>query len=140
MDPDQPTPPPAGPPPSGEPPAQTPDPRAFEHMPTEPGGRAMLREEDKLMLLFAYLSLLAIIPYVRARDSEFVKFHARQGLALAIIGVVSWGIVHIPLLGLVGIIALAGSAALSLVGIVRALEGTRWRMPIAADVADKLGL
>lgn len=99
-----------------------------------------IREQDKLQLVLAYLGLLSLIPYLTVKDSAYVRFHARQGLALAILGIACWGIFLIPFVGVLGGLALVGVLVLSVLGIVKAFEGARWRMPIAADVADRLNL
>src|SRR5436309_3311410 len=99
-----------------------------------------VREEDKMNLVLAYVGLLALVPYLGAKGSGYVQFHARQGLGLGLLGVVAWGIFFFPIIGFLGGVAFCGIFALSIVGIVKALQGHRWRMPFAADIADKLGL
>ena len=48
-------------------------------------------EENKVLSIFAYLSWLVIIPILAAPNSKFARYHANQGLILAIIETV-WGI------------------------------------------------
>src|SRR5206468_2462933 len=40
-----------------------------------------LNEEDKVMLIFSYLWVLAIVPFMVTRR-EYVRWHAKQGLIL----------------------------------------------------------
>src|SRR3989454_4885923 len=40
-----------------------------------------LNEEDKVMLVFSYLWVLAIVPFMVTRR-EYVRWHAKQGLIL----------------------------------------------------------
>jgi uncharacterized membrane protein len=96
--------------------------------------------EHRLMLVLSYLGLLALIPYLFARESEEVRFHARQGLALGLLGVGCAALGAVPVVGFFGVLGVAGVLVLSVLGIVKALGGERWRMPVAATVADRLEL
>jgi len=97
-------------------------------------------QDDRLMLVLCYLGLLALVPYLFARHSEAVRFHARQGLALGLLGVLCAAIAVIPAVGFFGALGVAGCLVGSILGIVKSLAGERWRMPVAADVADRLAL
>ncbi len=105
---------------------------------TAPG--ASPAPDDALLLVLCYLGLLALVPYLVARDREALRFHARQGLALAILEVGCAGIAVIPMIGFVGVLGLFLCLALSVVGMVKAFGGQRWRMPVAADIAERLDL
>lgn len=98
-----------------------------------------VREQDKIQLVLAYL--IPLIPYLTVKDSEFVKWHAKQGLAmflghiaLIVIGSVLSFTCIVPLLTLVGNI---GIMVLGIMGIVKSLKGERWRAPVFGDLADK---
>src|SRR5512137_1306963 len=97
-------------------------------------------QDDRLMLVLCYLGLLALVPYLFARQSEAVRFHARQGLALGLLGVLCAAVAVIPAVGFFGALGIAGCVVGSILGIVKSLAGDRWRMPVAADVADRLAL
>lgn len=92
------------------------------------------------MLVLCYVGLLALIPYLAARDVPAVRWHARQGLALGLIGIGCAALALVPYLGFVGHLGLAGVLVLSVIGIVKALERVPWRMPVAADIADRFEL
>ena len=96
--------------------------------------------EEKVLLVLCYLGLLALVPYLVVRDVELVRFHARQGVALGLLGIGCAGLALVPYLGFIGHLGLAGVLVLSIVGIVKALDGAAWRAPVAADVADRLQL
>ena len=106
--------------------------------PPPPGPRAP--RDEKILLVLCYVGLLALVPYLVSRDAPPLRFHARQGLALALLGIGCAALALVPYLGFIGQLGLAGVLALSILGIVKALEGARWRMPVAADVADRLEL
>lgn len=36
--------------------------------------------EDVIFLVLAYLSILALIPFFVAKDNDYVRWHAKQGL------------------------------------------------------------
>jgi uncharacterized membrane protein len=102
------------------------------------------RDEDKLMLVLAYLGPLALIPFLASPDDEEVRWHAKQGLTLTGVwigvSVVIAILRAIPGIGLVvAILApflwLAG-VAIVVVAIVNAVRGDRWRIPVIADLAD----
>jgi uncharacterized membrane protein len=96
--------------------------------------------EDKLLLVLCYLGLLAVIPYLVARAPGLLRFHARQGLALGLIGVICAGVALVPFIGFLGHLGLALVMVLSILGIVKALKGESWRVPVAADLADRFQL
>lgn len=104
--------------------------------PPAPGGL----NEDKALLVLCYLGLLSLVPYLVARGRGEVGFHARQGLALGLAGIGCAALAAVPLVGVFGMLGVAGAAILSILGIVQALSGRRWRMPIAAALADRLAL
>ena len=98
------------------------------------------RRDETVMLVLCYVGLLAIVPYLAARDAPVVRWHARQGLALGLLGILCAALALVPYLGFVGHLGLAGVLALSVIGIVKALERVPWRMPVAADIADRFEL
>ncbi|HWQ06246.1 MAG TPA: zinc ribbon domain-containing protein, partial [Feifaniaceae bacterium] len=78
---------------------------------------------DTLMGVFAYLGILALIPYFSKGQSPFVRFHALQGMNLLILeiiaGVASGILSYVPVLGgIVSWVLSLGSLALSIIGIV----------------------
>lgn len=104
-------------------------------------------EQNKIMGVLSYLSWLVLIPLFAAPKSKFARFHANQGLALAIVEVVwwiatailtavlwailgysAWGIYSLitTLLGLVNIFFVV----LAILGIVNAANGNAKALPI----------
>lgn len=95
-----------------------------------------IREQDKIMLVLSYLGIFSLIPLLTVKDSDYVKWHAKNGLALFIAGLVA-----ITLLGwipFVGCAAGTGMMVLWVMGMVKALAGVRWRIPLVTDLAEKL--
>lgn len=97
---------------------------------------------NKLMGILAYLSWLALIPLLCARSSPYARFHARQGLTLAIFEAAS-----ALILGFLGKLLLVGwifrllgwlisvaCTALSILGIIHVLKGKAKVFPIIGDI------
>ncbi len=105
--------------------------------PTPSGGQNEVTgvEPNKLMAAISYLGILVLVPLLVSRNDKFVMFHAKQGLVILVGYVVgsvaaSW----VPLIGnllvLVMIIA-------SIAGLIQALQGKWWKMPLVGDLAAK---
>lgn len=96
-------------------------------------------EKNTLMAVLAYLSILVLIPLLVAKDDPFVKFHVKQGLVLAIIGllvsILSMGMMMWIFFPIVGIINL-GLLALSIMGIVNVIQGKEQKLPLVGHLAD----
>ncbi|MBI5549186.1 MAG: hypothetical protein HY901_35315 [Deltaproteobacteria bacterium] len=102
----------------------------------------IVREQDKIMLVLAYFGVLALIPLLTVKDSEYVRWHAKQGTALMAVWF-GWAIVGllinvIPIAGtcLYGLVHL-GFLALAAMGIVKAFAPSRWKIPLVSSLAEK---
>src|SRR5688572_29106805 len=117
-----------------DPPTQTP-PLQTQPIQTVPKTNEVIRDQDKVMLVLAYLAPLSLIPLLTVKDSPYVKWHAANGLAL---GIVMFGVNFI--LGLTGIfgifICLLAPVliVLDLIAMIKALKGERWRIPGVSDM------
>lgn len=90
------------------------------------------------MGILAYISWLVLIPIFAAKDSKFARFHANQGLVLAIVeficfGILSWftwipvlGWIFIAIEGILGIVCLI----YMVLGIVNAAGGKAKELPL----------
>ena len=99
-------------------------------------------EENRAMGILAYLSWLVLIPLLAAPKSPFARYHANQGLVLAIVstvvcvllGALTW----IPVLGIiVGIVLSLVSIfflILAIIGIVNAANGKAKELPIIGKI------
>ena len=105
-------------------------------------------EKNRVMAILSYLSWLVLIPIFAAPNSKYARFHANQGLILAIAEVV-WGVAYTiisavvgVIFGLIGLGMLAGliiallsliSLAffiISIIGIVNAANGKAKQLPL----------
>ena len=111
-----------------------------------------LSDQDRILLVFGYLGPLALVSLVASRR-EFVKWHAKQGLALLTTLAALYVCVLKPLERLSSLyfwgwlaelfsaatwLVVLGAVVLLLVCIVRGLEGERFKVPILGDLTDKL--
>ncbi len=98
----------------------------------------VVRDQDKIMLVLAYLGILSLIPLLTVKDSDYVKFHARQGLALFLCWIPCYILAIIPILNciIVPVISI-GFLVLVILGIVKAFKPERWRIPVVSSLADK---
>lgn len=95
-------------------------------------------QQNKVMAVLAYLSWLVLVPIFGAKNSPFARFHANQGLALAIAEIICWVVlgilVKLPLIGWIfglveGIFSLV-CLVFAIIGIVNAANGRAKELPI----------
>lgn len=123
------------PPPPATPPAGTP-------------GTPPSSSDRTIFLVLAYLGILCLIPLLAKKDDSEVQWHAKNGLALFIAELIWVAIrialifIHVPFLGCgmaaVGCIVWIGFLVLSIMGIIKAVNGQRFRIPIITDMAEKM--
>jgi uncharacterized membrane protein len=109
-----------------------------------------LNEEDKVMLIFSYLWVLAIVPFMVTRR-EYVRWHAKQGLILCgvacllFLGVIFVGAVLATIsrifawlfaFGLINLLLLY--LAIAIVCVIKAIRGERWAIPFLGDLVEKI--
>ena len=99
-------------------------------------------EKNKVMSIFAYLSWLVLIPIFAAKESKFARFHANQGLSLAIAEIICWVVLGIltklPLIGWIfgiaeGLFSLV-CLVFTVIGIVNAANGKAKELPVVGKI------
>jgi fumarate reductase subunit D len=132
------TPPPPPPPPPGG--SYTPPP------PPPPGAPA--NSDRTIMLVLSYLSILCLIPLLMKKDDADIQWHAKNGTVL--FGAeIAWAIiafflafVRIPFLGcgvwMISCFVWIAFLAISILCIVKATKGERFRLPVLTDIAEKM--
>lgn len=94
-------------------------------------------EENRVIAAIGYIWILCLVPLFLKRNSQFAQFHAKQGLVLFVAEIFGWLIYWIPLIGwLLGIFVLL----MAIMGIMSALQGRYWEMPILGKYARKINL
>ena len=98
------------------------------------------------MLVLSYLFLLALIPLLVEKDDAEVQWHAKNGLVWTAAWVGTWVALlllnFLPVIGtLIGCLALPvlvlGSLIIHVLGMIKALNGERMRLPMLSDFADQ---
>jgi uncharacterized membrane protein len=94
------------------------------------------------MLVLAYLGLLALIPLIAEKNDKEVQWHAKHGLVLTGLFLVIWvGIsiisYMIPFFFLLHPLVWLAWIAVSILGIVKAVNGQRLLVPGISEFADK---
>lgn len=99
-------------------------------------------EANKVMGILAYFSWLVLVPILGAKNSKFARFHANQGLALAIaeiVIVVVCGILcRIPMIGwifsIVESLVCLAAFILAILGIINAANGRAKELPFVGSI------
>ncbi len=99
-------------------------------------------EDNKILALFSYLSLLVLIPILAAPNSRYARFHANQGLVLLIIEV-AWAIIqtiittilfsiswHLAFIASILSIVYVLFVILIILGIINAVTGKAKELPV----------
>ena len=95
--------------------------------------------DDNLMAALSYIFLLSVVMLLVKKDSDYVQFHAKQGtvlfigeVILGVVGSFTWFLFYLwDLVWLLFVIV-------SIIGFYRAYRGERYRLPVVADLADKI--
>ncbi len=112
-----------------------------------------LSDQDRVLLVFAYLGPLALVSLLASRR-EFIKWHAKQGLALAAT-LAALQVIALKPLQFIGArytfwgyfrelfwagswLVVFGVVIAALVCIIRGLEGERFKLPLLGDLADRI--
>lgn len=114
--------------------------------PTPPPSQPSSDSNRTLMLVLSYLGPLALIPLLMEKEDREVQWHAKHGLVLfgafialqilvTIVGTVAPTVGCILQMGLTFV--WLGYVVVTILCIVKALRGERFRMPGLSDLADK---
>ena len=116
--------------------------------PPPAGGGTAPGSDRTIMLVLSYLGLLCLIPLLMKKDDPEVQWHAKNGTALLGAEIIFCVLeliiifVRIPFLGcltsFVGCFVWIGFLVLSIIGIVKAVGGQRFRIPVLTDFAEKM--
>ena len=91
-------------------------------------------ENERFTAALSYVWVLCLYTLLFKKKSGFIQFHAKQGLALFVIEILSF--VFLFLAPLVIIICVI----LSVLGIRSALAGKYWTLPFIGDWIKKAGI
>lgn len=105
-------------------------------------------EEGKLFAFIGYWGLLFLVPILAKKDNKFAVFHGKQGMVLTIafiaVIIVFTILSIIPYVGILFMIiewlALIVMGVFAIIGMIQALTGKYWKMPIFGDMAEKINI
>jgi len=117
---------------------------------TEPAPAAPASSNRSIMIVLAYLWILALVPLLAEKEDKEVQWHAKHGIVLMVAEFVFWIVVSI-LLGVLGSITAGlgclagllmpfvslGFIALHVYAIVKGLNGQRLIIPTVSEFANK---
>ncbi len=93
-------------------------------------------EKAKSTAWLSYLGILWLVPLLTLKDNAFAKFHVKQGIMLTIVWVASSILAVIPIIGwLAAIVLWIYAVVMTILGIINALNGNYWKMPITGKWA-----
>ena len=94
-------------------------------------------EEGRMAAILAYIPFLCFIPLMNMRENKEARFHARQGVMLFLVELVAALFLIDGIANFVFKVLIVLAAALSVAGIIFAVQGKNYRLPIIGDIADK---
>jgi uncharacterized membrane protein len=98
-------------------------------------------DDDKLIAAIGYLGILCLIPLLAKKDSAYAQHHGKQGLVLLIAWVILMFINIIPILGqILWMLGAIGLVILLIMGVINALNGNMWEMPLLGKYAKQIKL
>ena len=92
-------------------------------------------EQNKNIAALSYVWVLCLVPLLGKRNSEFAQFHAKQGLVIFILEVIVGLLIWFPVFGQLGMLVLI---IVSVLGIVKAVNGEWWEIPYIYDWSKKI--
>lgn len=99
-------------------------------------------EKHKGIACLSYVSLLFLVPLLTKKESRFAQFHARQGMTLFMVWIVSDFVLRItPIFGWKLIpVANLFFVVVSIIGIIKTFVGEAWEIPGVSVITKKINL
>jgi len=97
-------------------------------------------EENKVWAAIGYLGILFLIPLLAKKDSPYAQYHAKQGLALFLAGLIVGAASAIPFIGWFIVAPIGGIILLILfvIGLINSLGGKMQPLPVIGKMAENL--
>lgn len=93
-----------------------------------------VKPEDRNIALLSYLFLLVLVPLLTKRNNEFVMFHAKQGVVLAI----AWFVIMIfGWIPIIGWLAFLFCLVLTVMGLMNVMNSKKQELPLIGKFASK---
>ena len=101
---------------------------------------AFRTDDGRLAAIMSYIPFLCFVPLLKMKENPEARFHARQGVVLFLVELLAVLFLIDGISNFVFKILLIFAAALSVAGIIFALQGKNYRLPIVGDLADRFKL
>ena len=106
-----------------------------------------------IMIVLAYLGILALIPLLVEKDDREVQWHAKHGLVLLVaeiaiyitLSILMSIVAHIPVIGCIGglvgvlvwFVLTIGILIVHVMCIVKGVNGQRFMLPVVSEYANR---
>lgn len=99
-------------------------------------------EDNKVIAAIGYIGILCLIPLLAKKDSKFAHEHGKQAFVLFIAEIAIWILGMLPLIGwfLIGPIGSLLALIISIVAIVKTLQGEFWEIPLIGKYRKSVSL
>ncbi len=94
--------------------------------------------EGKPWAIMAYLWILCLLPLIMKKNNPFALFHAKQGMFLFVSSIIFSVVSIVPVFGIIGVFGNVVVLILSIMGILNALAGRYWKIPVIGNIAAAL--
>ncbi len=90
-----------------------------------------MENQNKALAAISYIGILCLVGVFCAKDDQYARFHANQGLVLWIVGIANTVIAMIPVIGWIisGVVGVA-CFVFMILGIINACGGKMQPLPI----------
>ncbi|MAF14095.1 MAG: hypothetical protein CMI53_04370 [Parcubacteria group bacterium] len=89
--------------------------------------------EKKVWAAASYLWILSLVVLAARKNNDYVRFHASQGVLLFVISILAF--LTGPFMVIVNLVV----AVAAIFGIIKALQGDKWEIPVIGGWAKGLG-
>jgi uncharacterized membrane protein len=93
-------------------------------------------QDNRVLGALAYVFFLFILPLGK-KDSKFCQFHAKQGIVMFVAWIAVSFLSWIPFIGWAAWLSLL---IITVMAIVKTLNGEMWEIPYVADYAKRIKL
>jgi uncharacterized membrane protein len=98
-----------------------------------------------VMVVLAYLWILALVPLLTEKEDKEVQWHAKHGIVLMVAEIVFWIVFNIVVymipfgcvVGLIGPLVALAFLAVHIVAIIKGLNGQRLVIPTLSEYASR---
>jgi len=97
-------------------------------------------ENNRVIAALSYIFILCLVPLLLKKNSDFTQFHARQGLTITVAWFVSWVIGIIPIFIIFSFLINIILLVVSVLGVIKTLNGETWEIPFIYEWSKKWNL